>query len=765
MRYAKMPDEPSQTGKSDSSGSSSSESSQSSSSSSESDSEDEREKKIKELEEQLRKVTQEISQLAQEGGKKKTKKKKRKTRSSSKRDKDDSKSDIKKEIEDIIDGSSLMAGSNISTIGNSGPINSGSALTNIEPNNEIIPTGSKASKGKATSGAGAKAQNSQNKTSATTAPAKRQRTNSKAKNKSTKSVPQFDSEDEDNAKPMSYDEKRQLSLDINKLPGDKLGKVVHIIQSREPSLRDSNPDEIEIDFETLKPSTLRELESYVATCLRKKPRKPYNTKNKQLAAAAAAKTKEEQEKKKLELEKRLQDVTGQLGAPAKKPPKKDPYAFTDSENSHADVGQTAGRLSASSSSSSDSDSSSSSSSSSSSDSSDSESESPKKKANTNKSIGQFTAPSQAPTFPGTLPITQSYNQQSLTGNLGPQVPQNPFNQSFNAALPLPTGPPTIAKPPVVASHTSLPQQPQRPTATATAAPARKNILPVPGPQTAQTSHKNLPSQPINTNSDNQSSNAIREPKVNITSHSSVTSASTPLQGHQNRNKEDSSYGANNSQTNSKRVPEFNSGNSTPFDSLSSSSPTNGEKKDSKSLSTSLSQSSVMSSKQQSNAGEPKMKSLGGWSNLAQSASGGSGSVSKDLAQNSFEMFRKKASEREMQQKQRQEAQRLQKQQKELQIKERQRQEREKQREREEEEALEKARKAQQMQIEEINRQNQSSTSSSPASGSGSPSQGISQTERERLKREAMERRAKQARAGQIDLNRQSEVMANFEEML
>ena len=29
----------------------------------------------------------------------------------------------------------------------------------------------------------------------------------------------FDSEDEDNARPMSYDEKRQLSLDINKLPG------------------------------------------------------------------------------------------------------------------------------------------------------------------------------------------------------------------------------------------------------------------------------------------------------------------------------------------------------------------------------------------------------------------------------------------------------------------------------------------------------------------------------------------------------------------
>merc|ERR1711997_1082861 len=72
---------------------------------------------------------------------------------------------------------------------------------------------------------------------------------------------------------MTYDEKRQLSLDINKLPGDKLGRVVQIIQQREPALRDSNPYEIEIDFETLKPSTLRALEHFVASSLRKKPRK------------------------------------------------------------------------------------------------------------------------------------------------------------------------------------------------------------------------------------------------------------------------------------------------------------------------------------------------------------------------------------------------------------------------------------------------------------------------------------------------------------
>jgi len=50
---------------------------------------------------------------------------------------------------------------------------------------------------------------------------------------------------------------------------------VLIIQAREPALKDSNPDEIEIDFETLKPSTLRELEAYVMSCLKKKPRKTY----------------------------------------------------------------------------------------------------------------------------------------------------------------------------------------------------------------------------------------------------------------------------------------------------------------------------------------------------------------------------------------------------------------------------------------------------------------------------------------------------------
>ncbi|KAM3915446.1 bromodomain testis-specific protein [Leptodactylus fuscus] len=166
------------------------------------------------------------------------------------------------------------------------------------------------------------------------------------------------SDDDEQAKPMTYDEKRQLSLDINKLPGDRLSRIVHIIQSREPSLKDSNPQEMEIDFETLKPSTLRHLERYVSISLRKKPKKTN--------AEKPSKSKDQLNKeKKLQLEKRLQDVSGQLNS-AKKP-----KLTEEAASAHQQLGGPR-RLSESSSSSSSS-SSDSSSDSSSSDSSDSDS--------------------------------------------------------------------------------------------------------------------------------------------------------------------------------------------------------------------------------------------------------------------------------------------------------------------------------------------------------------------------------------------------------
>ncbi|KAL5970894.1 Bromodomain-containing protein 2 [Taenia solium] len=111
-----------------------------------------------------------------------------------------------------------------------------------------------------------------------------------------------------NARPMTYDEKRQLSLDINKLPGEKLGRVVQIIQQREPSHRDCNPDEIEIDFETLQSSTLRELERYVKSVLQKaKSTRKYA--KKASSGAQSTKSREESMKKKEEeLEGRLREM-------------------------------------------------------------------------------------------------------------------------------------------------------------------------------------------------------------------------------------------------------------------------------------------------------------------------------------------------------------------------------------------------------------------------------------------------------------------------
>ncbi|VDM03934.1 unnamed protein product [Schistocephalus solidus] len=116
---------------------------------------------------------------------------------------------------------------------------------------------------------------------------------------------------EASVRPMTYDEKRQLSLDINKLPGEKLGRVVQIIQQREPSHRDCNPDEIEIDFETLQHSTLRELERYVTSVLQKAKSSARKYMKKSGAVTAPSKSREESMKKKEEeLESRLRQIGG-----------------------------------------------------------------------------------------------------------------------------------------------------------------------------------------------------------------------------------------------------------------------------------------------------------------------------------------------------------------------------------------------------------------------------------------------------------------------
>ncbi|XP_073697536.1 bromodomain-containing protein 3b isoform X8 [Garra rufa] len=232
MKFAKMPDEPAEPSSPNavsatavvSKSTNSSESSADSSSSS-SDSEEERATRLAELQEQLKAVHEQLAALSQGPVSKPKKKKEKKEKEKKKKDKEKDKDKNKVKVEEDKKAKSA------------------------QPNKQTQPKKTSARK--------------PNSTSTTRQPKKGGKPGSA----------NYES-DEEESLPMSYDEKRQLSLDINRLPGEKLGRVVHIIQSREPSLRDSNPDEIEIDFETLKPSTLRELERYVKSCLQKKQRKP-----------------------------------------------------------------------------------------------------------------------------------------------------------------------------------------------------------------------------------------------------------------------------------------------------------------------------------------------------------------------------------------------------------------------------------------------------------------------------------------------------------
>ena len=129
-----------------------------------------------------------------------------------------------------------------------------------------------------------------------TKPARSAASQQKPKSQRYRRQQHVESSDEEDSRSMTYDEKRQLSLDINKLPGDKLGRVVHIIQSREMSFKDSSPDEIEIDFETLRSSTLRELEKFVNSCLKKSKKS-----SKSMAV-------NEKARQKAELERKIQNI-------------------------------------------------------------------------------------------------------------------------------------------------------------------------------------------------------------------------------------------------------------------------------------------------------------------------------------------------------------------------------------------------------------------------------------------------------------------------
>ncbi|CAM4624115.1 unnamed protein product [Leuciscus chuanchicus] len=284
--------------------------------------------------------------------------------------------------------------------------------------------------------------------------AKIQKRSNSSKSSGRKENRACDSEEEMNTVPMSYEEKRQLSLDINKLPGDKLGKVVNIIKAREPLLRDTDPEEIEIDFETLKPSTLRALECYVVTCLRKKPKE-------------TDKTKSQKKSKIKEMDKELQHTTGE--------PNSNKKAKIETEGEFKDTTRQS-RLSESSSSSSSSDSSSSDSSSSDSGDSDSEKKAKRKQSkapghankNKNKAMRQAVAEVKD-SFSASVVTCQSrlvslVSEADSKDLLASQQANHPAEDTITA---------------FPALHSRLPPQPSRPSGKAAPLPRKTCTAPIP----------------------------------------------------------------------------------------------------------------------------------------------------------------------------------------------------------------------------------------------------------------------------------------------
>ncbi|KAK3920231.1 Bromodomain-containing protein 4A [Frankliniella fusca] len=183
-----------------------------------------------------------------------------------------------------------------------------------------------------------------------------------------------------------------------------------------------------------------------------------------------------------------------------------------------------------------------------------------------------------------------------------------------------------------------------------------------------------------------------------------------------------------------------------------------------------------------------IKNASSWSSLAQSSSPQNSMLAANRSADVFQAFKKQAKQNSDRQKAIQEQQEIRRQQKELAEKERMRQENEKRRGKEEEEALEKARKST---AEHILSQPSSLVNTAPAVGnslqSHTPPTRVDEVkmsndsmslspgnpynmdnavaERERQRKREQERRRREAMAGQIDMNKQSELMAAFEESL
>ncbi|OTF79397.1 hypothetical protein BLA29_001770, partial [Euroglyphus maynei] len=411
--------------------------------------------------------------------------------------------------------------------------------------------------------------------------------------------------------------------------------------------------------------------------------------------------------------------------------------------------------------------------------------SPKKKGNQNIQTGsQYNAPQHAPTFPGTLPINSPYtqpssfpNNSSTGGNVGGG---NVSNVSAIGIAPSISSSNIVPPPPSSSSfpaHTSLPSIGQsshvHPSLSIPNVGIQDPInmnpgLQPPPPSAPSLLAKNIPSQtqPPSSNSSSSINSAsggnrasVAQPSLRKSNSSSIHQLSSPSFP----NSQHASSSASAHFKNVSKIKEDPSGRLNDPDLVAYKQKTSNnshqmmDKKDSKSSMNPMSNSGL-SSKKTAPTGDSKQKSMTSWS--SQTSSSSSNTVFLPRAENAFEHFRKQAKEKENREKQLKVAQER---------KQEQRQRLEKHGIIPDEEELnttpvDRARKHNP--YDDIARHGKS-TNSSPASDSNSMSPAFtnSVSERERQRQREQERRRREAIASQIDMNRQSDIMANFEEML
>ncbi|CAK9192777.1 unnamed protein product [Sphagnum troendelagicum] len=73
-------------------------------------------------------------------------------------------------------------------------------------------------------------------------------------------------------RPMTFEEKRKLSINLESLPGDKLERIVQIIKKRNPEVG-QNEDEIEVDIDSFDNDTLWELDRFITNCMKSRGKK------------------------------------------------------------------------------------------------------------------------------------------------------------------------------------------------------------------------------------------------------------------------------------------------------------------------------------------------------------------------------------------------------------------------------------------------------------------------------------------------------------